>query len=103
MVLDRGFGVWTWIPRTPLGSVFRTLDRGHSDTIPAMRAALALRPPHSGSGSRRDGVPEYRHRTCSVAHLLTPVDMQMVSLTLRVMSRPDMTHLPKIYQSLGQE
>jgi prohibitin 1 len=29
--------------------------------------------------------------------------MQMVSLTLRVMSRPDMTHLPKIYQSLGQE
>ncbi|GFZ44187.1 Prohibitin-1 [Saitozyma sp. JCM 24511] len=30
-------------------------------------------------------------------------DMQMVSLTLRVMSRPDMTHLPKIYQSLGQD
>jgi hypothetical protein len=33
------------------------------------------------------------------AHL----DMQMVSLTLRVMSRPDMEHLPKIYQNLGQE
>ncbi|WVO16434.1 hypothetical protein L204_104110 [Cryptococcus depauperatus] len=28
-------------------------------------------------------------------------DMQMVSLTLRVMSRPDIKHLPKIYQSLG--
>ncbi|KIR67131.1 prohibitin PHB1 [Cryptococcus bacillisporus CA1873] len=28
-------------------------------------------------------------------------DMQMVSLTLRVMSRPDIEHLPKIYQSLG--
>lgn len=31
------------------------------------------------------------------------VDMQMVSLTLRVMSRPDIEHLPKIYQSLGLE
>nr|XP_019010710.1 prohibitin PHB1 [Kwoniella pini CBS 10737]OCF49491.1 prohibitin PHB1 [Kwoniella pini CBS 10737] len=28
-------------------------------------------------------------------------DMQMVSLTLRVMSRPDIDHLPKIYQNLG--
>jgi len=28
-------------------------------------------------------------------------DMQMVSLTLRVMSRPDMNHLSKIYQNLG--
>ncbi|WVF71693.1 hypothetical protein IAT40_006501 [Kwoniella sp. CBS 6097] len=28
-------------------------------------------------------------------------DMQMVSLTLRVMSRPDIEHLPKIYQNLG--
>ena len=25
----------------------------------------------------------------------------MVSITLRVLSRPDTTHLPKIYQSLG--
>ena len=29
--------------------------------------------------------------------------MQMVSLTLRVMSRPDMNRLPKIYQNLGLE
>jgi prohibitin 1 len=28
-------------------------------------------------------------------------DMQMVSLTLRVMSRPDVAVLPKIYQNLG--
>jgi prohibitin 1 len=28
-------------------------------------------------------------------------DMQMVSLTLRVMSRPDVSVLPKIYQNLG--
>ena len=28
-------------------------------------------------------------------------DLQMVSLTLRVLSRPDVRHLPKIYQSLG--
>ncbi len=28
-------------------------------------------------------------------------DLQMVSLTLRVLSRPDIQHLPKIYQSLG--
>ena len=28
-------------------------------------------------------------------------DMQMVSITLRVLSRPDVDHLPKIYQSLG--
>ncbi|KAF7319957.1 hypothetical protein MKEN_00779600 [Mycena kentingensis (nom. inval.)] len=28
-------------------------------------------------------------------------DLQMVSITLRVLSRPDVTHLPKIYQSLG--
>ncbi|KAJ3514603.1 hypothetical protein NMY22_g14678 [Coprinellus aureogranulatus] len=28
-------------------------------------------------------------------------DMQMVSITLRVMSRPDVQHLPKIYQNLG--
>ena len=25
----------------------------------------------------------------------------MISITLRVLSRPDTTHLPKIYQSLG--
>lgn len=30
-------------------------------------------------------------------------DMQMVSLTLRVMSRPDIAVLPKIYQNLGLE
>jgi len=30
-------------------------------------------------------------------------DMQMVSLTLRVMSRPDTNHLSKIYQNLGQD
>lgn len=28
-------------------------------------------------------------------------DLQMVSITLRVLSRPDVQHLPKIYQSLG--
>ncbi|KAF9270437.1 hypothetical protein L218DRAFT_969022 [Marasmius fiardii PR-910] len=28
-------------------------------------------------------------------------DLQMVSLTLRVLSRPDVEHLPKIYQGLG--
>lgn len=30
-------------------------------------------------------------------------DLQMVSLTLRVLSRPDIQHLPKIYQSLGAD
>jgi hypothetical protein len=30
-------------------------------------------------------------------------DMQMVSLTLRVMSRPDTSQLSKIYQNLGQD
>lgn len=29
--------------------------------------------------------------------------MQMVSLTLRVMSRPDINSLPLIYQNLGLE
>lgn len=28
-------------------------------------------------------------------------DLQMVSITLRVLSRPDTNHLPKIYKSLG--
>jgi len=28
-------------------------------------------------------------------------DLQMVSITLRVLSRPDIKHLPKIYQNLG--
>jgi hypothetical protein len=32
-----------------------------------------------------------------------PPDMQMVSLTLRVMSRPDVNHLSEIYQNLGLE
>ena len=27
----------------------------------------------------------------------------MVTLTLRVLSRPDVTHLPKIYQTLGMD
>ena len=27
----------------------------------------------------------------------------MVSITLRVLSRPDVQHLPKIYQNLGQD
>ncbi|KEF55135.1 prohibitin-1 [Exophiala aquamarina CBS 119918] len=30
-------------------------------------------------------------------------DLQMVSLTLRVLHRPEVTKLPKIYQSLGQD
>ncbi|KJA26136.1 hypothetical protein HYPSUDRAFT_64349 [Hypholoma sublateritium FD-334 SS-4] len=30
-------------------------------------------------------------------------DMQMVSITLRVLSRPDVNHLSKIYQSLGMD
>ena len=30
-------------------------------------------------------------------------DLQMVSITLRVMSRPDISHLSKIYQSLGMD
>ena len=30
-------------------------------------------------------------------------DMQMVTLTLRVLSRPDVDHLSKIYQNLGQD
>jgi regulator of protease activity HflC (stomatin/prohibitin superfamily) len=29
--------------------------------------------------------------------------MQMVSITLRVLSRPDVEHLPKIYQNLGMD
>lgn len=28
-------------------------------------------------------------------------DLQMISITLRVLSRPDVEHLPRIYQSLG--
>lgn len=28
-------------------------------------------------------------------------DLQMVSITLRILSRPDVEHLPKIYQNLG--
>jgi prohibitin 1 len=30
-------------------------------------------------------------------------DLQMVSITLRVLSRPDVQHLPKIYQNLGMD
>ncbi|TCD67523.1 prohibitin-1 [Steccherinum ochraceum] len=30
-------------------------------------------------------------------------DLQMVTITLRVLSRPDVQHLPKIYQSLGMD
>ncbi|KAG0709084.1 band 7 family-domain-containing protein [Suillus ampliporus] len=30
-------------------------------------------------------------------------DLQMVSITLRVLSRPDVEHLPRIYQSLGMD
>lgn len=30
-------------------------------------------------------------------------DLQMVSITLRVLSRPDVTHLSKIYQNLGMD
>lgn len=30
-------------------------------------------------------------------------DLQMVSITLRVLSRPDVEHLPKIYQQLGTD
>lgn len=30
-------------------------------------------------------------------------DLQMVTLSLRVLSRPDVTHLPLIYRSLGQD
>ncbi len=30
-------------------------------------------------------------------------DLQMVSITLRVLSRPDVEHLSKIYQGLGMD
>lgn len=30
-------------------------------------------------------------------------DLQMVTLSLRVLSRPDVAHLPQIYRSLGQD
>ncbi|KAG5221406.1 Prohibitin-1, of the prohibitin complex (Phb1p-Phb2p) [Salix suchowensis] len=34
---------------------------------------------------------------------IKPRDLQMVSITLRVLSRPNVDHLPKIYQSLGMD
>jgi len=39
--------------------------------------------------------------TQNIATTTGSKDMQMVSITLRVLSRPDVEHLPKIYQSLG--
>ena len=47
--------------------------------------------------------PNFSSFPASAKMLTMHLDMQMVSLTLRVMSRPDMNQLPKIYQNLGLE
>lgn len=94
MVSDRGFG-----------SGLRTSGLVSSDTTPAMRRralpfAIRVRAwVRAAMECRGVGAPGVFSRRPADP----PADMQMVSLTLRVMSRPDMTHLPKIYQSLGQE
>ncbi|KAG4306556.1 hypothetical protein PORY_000544 [Pneumocystis oryctolagi] len=44
---------------------------------------------------------DVRTRPRNIATTTGSKDLQMVSLTLRVLYRPDVTKLPKIYQSLG--
>lgn len=45
--------------------------------------------------------PIYSYPLQNISTTTGSKDMQMVSITLRVLSRPDVDHLSKIYQSLG--
>lgn len=46
---------------------------------------------------------DVRIRPRNIATTTGSKDLQQVSLTLRVLSRPDVRHLPKIYQTLGSD
>ncbi|SCV00014.1 LAMI_0G02300g1_1 [Lachancea mirantina] len=48
-------------------------------------------------------VYDVRARPRSVASLTGTKDLQMVNITCRVLSRPDVTELPTIYRTLGQD
>jgi len=44
---------------------------------------------------------DIRTRPRSISSVTGTKDLQMVNITLRVLSKPDLNHLPKIFQSLG--
>ncbi len=55
---------------------------------------------------RRAASYDVRNLTRGLQNISTTTgskDLQMVSITLRVLSRPDLEHLPRIYKSLGQD
>ncbi|ORX36896.1 band 7 family-domain-containing protein [Kockovaella imperatae] len=67
-----------------------------------------VKPTASGEGThflipwlQRSILYDVRIKPRNISTTTGSKDMQMVSLTLRVMSRPDMNQLPKIYQNLG--
>jgi hypothetical protein len=79
--------------------------RGYPLPRPVAAEGDPLRCPHQAS-CEYQGSHSIRVFISDVQNISTTTgskDMQMVSLTLRVMSRPDINHLPTIYQNLGLE
>jgi prohibitin 1 len=62
---------------------------------------------HKTSGQSRRNLSPTRffslRQTQNISTTTGSKDLQMVSITLRVLSRPDVGHLSKIYQSLGMD
>ncbi|KKY27683.1 putative spfh domain band 7 family protein [Phaeomoniella chlamydospora] len=54
-------------------------------------------------GLQRSIIYDVRTKPRNISTTTGSKDLQMVSLTLRVLHRPEVTKLPKIYQTLGQD
>ena len=48
-------------------------------------------------------VGEWRYRIYLGIYRLTPVDLQMVTMKIRVLAKPDPAHLPELYKQLGAD
>ncbi|GFY87350.1 prohibitin 4 [Actinidia rufa] len=68
------------------------------------RAALSAKALTSSSPwLQKPFIFDIRTRPHTFSSISGTKDLQMVNLTLRVLSRPDVSHLPKIFQTLGLE
>ncbi|KAH6917179.1 prohibitin [Coprinopsis sp. MPI-PUGE-AT-0042] len=97
----------------PLGIAFATVNASLYDVPGGYRAVMfdrfsGVKSTATGEGThllvpwlQRAILYDCRIKPRNISTTTGSKDLQMVSITLRVLSRPDVEHLPRIYQSLG--
>ncbi|KAH0838478.1 asparagine synthase-domain-containing protein [Lanmaoa asiatica] len=97
----------------PLGIAFAAVQASIYDVPGGFRAVMfdrfsGVKDKATGEGThllvpwlQRAILYDCRTKPRNISTTTGSKDLQMVSITLRVLSRPDTDHLPKIYQSLG--